>query len=66
MAEQIERLLRPREVAQILQLSQMQIYRLARKGELPSVQVGKSVRFKPSLIANFIKENSKNEINDPN
>jgi len=61
MTEDLERLLRPREVAEVLQLSQMQIYRLARQGQLPCVVVGKSVRFKAAELSLFIKERSKNE-----
>jgi len=55
-----ERLLRPREAAQILQLSQVQIYRLVRSGELPAVVIGRSVRFRSDQLSDFVDSHNKN------
>ena len=55
-----ERLLRPREAAEILQLSTVQIYRLVRTGELPAVVIGRSVRFRSGQLAEFINANNIN------
>jgi excisionase family DNA binding protein len=55
-----ERLLRPKEAAEILQLSQVQIYRLVRQGELPAVVIGKSVRFRANQLADFVEEHNRN------
>ncbi len=37
-------LLRPREAAELLGLSRSQVYSLCRRGELPTVRIGASVR----------------------
>ena len=55
-----ERLLKPKEAAEILQLSPVQIYRLVRQGELPAVIIGKSVRFRPGQLADFVDEHNRN------
>jgi excisionase family DNA binding protein len=55
-----ERLLRPKEAAEILQLSQVQVYRLVRQGELPAVIIGKSVRFRADQLSDFVDEHNKN------
>ena len=38
------KLLTVEEVAEVLRVSKMTVYRLAEKGELPSVRVGRSIR----------------------
>jgi excisionase family DNA binding protein len=55
-----EILLRPKQAAEILQVSQVQVYRLVRQGELPAVIIGRSVRFRPGQLAEFIRQNSVN------
>ena len=51
----IPRLLRPSEVAKILSLHPSSIYRLARRGVLPSVLIPPdSVRFRPQDVEHFI------------
>jgi excisionase family DNA binding protein len=55
-----ERLLRPKEAAEILQLSQVQIYRLVRQGDLPAVVIGKSVRFRVGQLITFVDDHNKN------
>jgi excisionase family DNA binding protein len=39
-----ERLMKPAEVADILQVSRAMAYKLLNQGEIPSVRIGKSVR----------------------
>ena len=49
-------LLRPEQVAKVLGCSKPFIYALARRGELPSVVMGRAVRFDPSDVAVFIEK----------
>jgi len=55
-----ERLIKPKEAADILQLSQVQIYRLVRQGDLPAVVIGRSVRFRAGQLADYIDQNNIN------
>jgi excisionase family DNA binding protein len=54
--DQITRLLRPDEVAESLQISVSLAYKLIRRGDLPAVHIGKSVRVKPDDLQWFIDE----------
>jgi len=45
--------LSPRQAADLLGVSVEQVRRLAREGRLPSVKVGRAVRFKRSVIENL-------------
>lgn len=49
------KLLRPEEVAGMLRLSKPRIYQLAKSREIPSVRIGKSVRFMIDDVSHFIK-----------
>ncbi len=42
------------EVAQRLKVSAYRAYELARRGLFPSIRLGKSVRVKPSAVAQFL------------
>jgi len=42
------------EVAQRLKVSTYRAYQLARQGVLPSIKLGKSVRVKPSALADYL------------
>jgi excisionase family DNA binding protein len=46
-------LLTPKQLAQRWQVPTSHVYRLARAGEIPSVRLGKYVRFTPGGIAAF-------------
>ena len=48
--------LRVRELAQVLGVSQQQIYKMAAKGEIPSFKVANAVRFDPQETAEWLKE----------
>jgi excisionase family DNA binding protein len=51
-----ERLLKPAEVADILQVSRAMAYKLLNQGEIPSVRIGKSVRVRRADLENYIHE----------
>jgi excisionase family DNA binding protein len=48
--------LRVRDLAQLLGVSQQQIYKMAANGEIPSFRVANAVRFDPHEIAVWLKE----------
>ena len=50
------RLLRAEEVAEMLGCSKWLVYDLAQRGELPSVRIGRSVRFDPEDVAAFVNQ----------
>ena len=54
----MERLLTPREVAQILNVSAAWVYDHAdrKRPAIPSVRLGKAVRFRPEDVRTFIEE----------
>ena len=51
-----ERLLKPAEVADILQVSRAMAYKLLNQGEIPSVRIGKSVRVRRADLERYINE----------
>jgi len=51
-----ERLLKPAEVADILQVSRAMAYKLLNQGEIPSVRIGKSVRVRRPDLERYIHE----------
>jgi excisionase family DNA binding protein len=53
-----EKLMRAGEVASILGVSKMQVYRLVKLGDLHAVIFGKSIRVRPSELALFINHHS--------
>ena len=53
MAEKMSPLITPVQLAEILQVSIRTIYYLARRGTLPSIKIGKHLRFRvESVLAN--------------
>jgi excisionase family DNA binding protein len=44
------------QVAKRLKVSEYRAYELARQGALPSVRLGKSVRVKPSALADYLEK----------
>ncbi len=50
------RLLKSEEVAAILQVSKAHAYVLMKRGEIPSVRIGKIVRVRPEDLERYIKE----------
>lgn len=47
-------LLTPREVAEVMRVSTMTVYRLIKSGELPAIRVGKHLRLRGSEVAKFL------------
>lgn len=50
--------LRVNDIAQILDLSAKQIYKMAATGEIPSLRIANSVRFDPQDFAAWLKARS--------
>jgi excisionase family DNA binding protein len=53
-----ERLLKPMEVAQILNISRSFAYQLLQSGQIPTVKMGKTYRVRPQDLAEFIEKNT--------
>ena len=51
-----ERLMKPAEVADILQVSRAMAYKLLQQGEIPTVRIGKSVRVRRADLERYIHE----------
>jgi excisionase family DNA binding protein len=49
------------DVAEILSISQRQVYKLIEDGKLPSFRLGGAIRFDPHLLANWLRD----EIEEP-
>jgi excisionase family DNA binding protein len=52
------RLLTGKDVAHLLKISWSQAYKIMRRGELPVVHIGRSIRVKPEDLENFITQNT--------
>ncbi len=55
MSREGERLLRPKEVAERLQVSVRMVQRLAQSRDLPPVLFGRALRFRPKEVERFIE-----------
>ena len=44
-----------KELAELLRVTQITIYRMARRGELPYYTIGRSMRFRQSDVEEFLK-----------
>lgn len=47
-------LLTPREVAEVMRVSTMTVYRLIKAGDLPAIRVGKHLRIRGNDVAAFL------------
>ncbi len=47
-------LLTPREVAEVMRVSTMTVYRLIKSGELPAIRVGKHLRIRGGDVVKFL------------
>jgi excisionase family DNA binding protein len=47
-------LLTPREVAEVMRVSTMTVYRLIKSGELPAIRVGKHLRIRGNDVVAFL------------
>lgn len=52
-----EQLLIAEEVAELLRVPEEHVYRLARRGEITSIRIGRYVRFTATDVTNYIKQN---------
>ncbi len=50
----LPKLLKPDEVAAILQISKTHAYRLGKEGRIPCIRFGRTVRFRSEDVARFI------------
>ena len=58
LADQIERIgraLTAKELAQILSVSKITIFKQAKAGRIPSFRIGTCVRFDPRAVANWLR-----------
>ncbi len=53
-----QRLLKVREVAEVMRVSNMTVYRLIRSGELPAARVGRSHRVRQSDLEMYLSRGS--------
>jgi excisionase family DNA binding protein len=54
----LEQLLTIQDIAELLQLSTVKIYRMIRAGSLPSIKIDGARRFKPSEVRAWIEQHS--------
>ena len=47
-------LLTPREVAEVMRVSTMTVYRLIKSGQLPAIRVGKHLRIRGNDVVEFL------------
>ncbi|HEY3374625.1 MAG TPA: helix-turn-helix domain-containing protein [Candidatus Aquicultor sp.] len=55
----MEQLLRAAKAAELLDVSERYVYRLASEGRIPCVKVGRSVRFRPTDIDTWLDARAK-------
>jgi excisionase family DNA binding protein len=55
----VEKLLKVKDLAEIFNLSEDRIYSLSREGLIKSVRLGRTLRFDPSAISEFISSGGK-------
>ncbi len=54
----INTLLKPKDVAEILNISRSKTYHLMQLGEIPTVQIGKCRRIRPEDFIKYIESNT--------
>jgi excisionase family DNA binding protein len=57
-------LLTVKDIARILTISQSKAYKLAESGQIPSIKIGRSLRFHPEKINDFITRKTEEKQND--
>ena len=58
-------LLTPREVAEVMRVSTMTVYRLIKSGELPAIRVGKHLRIRANDVAKFLDARVVHAVHEP-
>lgn len=61
---QFDKLLKPTDVARILNISRALSYRLLQKGEIPIIRVNNAIRVMPNDLENFIEKSRNSQLND--
>jgi excisionase family DNA binding protein len=59
LADKLERVghaLNADDLAELLSVSKVMIYKLASEGKIPSFRIGMSLRFDPHCVANWLRE----------
>jgi excisionase family DNA binding protein len=54
------------EVAEYLRLSEAKVYRLANRGQVPCLRIGKTWRFRKDLLDEWIKRGASAYLKEPN
>ena len=54
--EKIKRAMTAREVAELLSVSPITVYKMAKAGKLPNFRVGTAVRFDPRAVAEWLRD----------
>ena len=57
----LPRLLTAREVSDAIGISEHRLYELARQSRIPSVRIGRSVRFDPRRVADWLRAGGESE-----
>jgi excisionase family DNA binding protein len=61
-----EQLLKPANIAEILQVSKAQAYNLLKRGEIPVIRIGTLVRVRPQDLKGYIEAKSRqNNVEEP-
>ena len=61
----MEKLLKAHEVSAVLGISRSAVFKLWRRGELPAVRIGRSIRCRPSDLEAYVAGNSTNPTRNP-
>ena len=59
-----EKLLKPADVAEVLQVSKAQAYNMLKRGEIPIIQIGSLVRVRPQDLKEYIEQKAKQKIHE--
>jgi excisionase family DNA binding protein len=59
-----DQLLKPANVAEILQVSKAQAYNLLKRGEIPVIRIGSLVRVRPQDLKAYIESKARQMISD--
>ena len=61
---QFDKLLKPTDVARILNISRALSYRLLQKGEIPVIRINNAIRIMPNDLENFIVKSRNSQLNE--
>ena len=59
-----EQLLKPGDVAEVLQVSKAQAYNLLKRGEIPAIHIGTLVRVRPEDLKHYIEQKARRKTNE--